>query len=181
MGKSRGLALTGTPELLQQHPSLGHFPDASVGFRQDFCCSPLWCLHWEVVPGIHRLHVSSTGECLGFSELLLSGPTLLSSISLRFGPHPLLRETHFLRGSWFVFLMLPCCGQDGIRLLFIPKGGLLPSLGSCRLEHWAAAPTPGVGAPFPYSAEASPSMSREPPVPAELGMLQGPLCLSSCP
>lgn len=78
VGKSRGLSLTGTAELLQQLPSLDpgvaqmHKP-ASVSISVARRCG---VFTGKLVLGIHRRHVSSTGELLGFSELWLlwTGP-----------------------------------------------------------------------------------------------------------
>lgn len=102
----------------------------SVGISVACHCS---ILTRKLGPGIHYLHLPWAGVLLGFSQSCrFSGLTLLSSFGFCLWPHLLLHETCFPR-FLVMLLMLPHHGQGGIRLLFIPKEGLIPSPGSHRL------------------------------------------------
>lgn len=78
-----------------------------------------------------------------FPELLFLRTYPPEFFGLCLCPHLLLHETHFLK-LLVMLLMLSCNGQNGIRLLFIPKEGITPSLELHGLGTLGRSPTPVV-------------------------------------
>lgn len=129
------------PPRMRVYPGMQSFwlRPVSVGISVACHCS---ILTRKLGPGIHYLHLPWAGVLLGFSQsCCFSGLTPLSSFGFCLWPHLLLHETCFLR-FLVMLLMLPHHRQDGIRLLFIPKEGLIPSPGSHRLETLGLIPIP---------------------------------------